>query len=101
MTALSASPKVSIGPITGRTPASNLTMAVWDTTRRLSSQRVGAFGLGSLLLALPQAGDRFVNDPDGIGWILRKAPVARDGRRTAVAGNTWCRRHLRGLEAMG
>jgi hypothetical protein len=49
-------------------------MAVWDTTRRPSSQRVGAFRLGSMLLALHQAGDRFVNDPDGNGWILQEGP---------------------------
>jgi hypothetical protein len=31
---------------------------------------VGAFRLGSMLLSLRQAGDRFFNDPDGNGWIL-------------------------------
>ena len=46
----------------------------WDTTRRPSSQRVGAFLLGSMLLALHQAGDRFFNDPDGNAWILQERP---------------------------
>jgi hypothetical protein len=27
-----------------------------------------------MLLALHQAGDRFVNDPDGNGWILQEGP---------------------------
>jgi hypothetical protein len=49
-------------------------MAVWDTTRRPSSQRVGTFRLGSMLLALQQAGDHFFNDPDGNGWILHERP---------------------------
>jgi hypothetical protein len=35
---------------------------------------VGAFRLGSMLLALHQAGDRFFNDPDGNGWILQERP---------------------------
>jgi|SRR5215212_564891 len=98
----SASPMVSIGPITVGTPQSNIT-AVWDTTRRPSSQRVGAFLLGSMLPALHQAGDRFFNDPDGSAWILQDAPVAHDGRRFSGGppGDTWCRRHLRGLKAMG
>jgi hypothetical protein len=78
-------------------------MAVWDTTRRPSSQRVGAFRLGSMLLALHQDRDRFVNDPDGNGRILQESPRSRvmvDGS-PAGRGDTWCHRHLRGLEAMG
>ena len=35
-------------------------------------QRVGAFLLGSIFLALHQAGDRFFNDPDGNAWILQE-----------------------------
>jgi hypothetical protein len=76
----SASPKVTIGPITVGTPQSNIT-AVWDTTRRPSSQRVGAFLLVSMLPALHQAGDRYFSDPTATPGSSRNAPVAHDGRR--------------------
>jgi hypothetical protein len=36
------------------------------------SLTTGAFLLGSVLLALHQAGDRFFNDPDGNAWILQE-----------------------------
>jgi hypothetical protein len=49
-------------------------MAVLDTIGRPSSQRGSAFLLGPMLLASPQAGDRFLNDPDGNAWILRERP---------------------------
>jgi len=80
MTALSASPIVSSARSPVGTPAVEHHDGGRDT-RRPSSRRVGAFRLGSMLLALHQAGDRFVNDPDGTAGSSRKAPVARDGRR--------------------
>ena len=85
----SASPMVSIGPITVGTPQSNIT-AVWDTTRRPSSQGVGAFLLGSMLPALHQAGDRFFSDPDGNAWILQERPgrTRRSTVQRRAAGGT-------------
>ena len=78
-------------------------MAVWDTTRRPSSQRVGAFRLGSMLLALHQAGDRF-NDPDGNGWILQERPGRirwSTVQRRAAGGRGSAADAFACLEAMG
>jgi hypothetical protein len=38
------------------------------------SLTTGAFLLGSVLLALHQAGDRFFDDPDGNAWIVHERP---------------------------